>query len=284
MTGLKVKYLRRKSGVGQWCYAERGKETNEYPTFVLIHGFGGSKDDWPNIISQIPTKYHCILVDLPGQGDTTYDELIDDLSVQGYVDSLNEFLQLLDLKSEIYLIGCSFGGAVAGMYSHKYPKNIRLLALLCPAIPTPILTDTCQKVLKGQYELLIPSNGREFTNMIDLMCFKRVWCPQKIMQSFVNINFNKKKILLHKVMHNLVTKDLLNFESELKTKFSELTIKTIVVWGKQDEMLHVSGARFLKEHIANCEIRILDECGHVLQFDQPKKTAQYLIEFLHSNI
>jgi hypothetical protein len=48
-------------------------------------------------------------------------------------------------------------------------------------------------------------------------------------------------------------------------------------------MLDVSGAWFLKEHIANSTVVLIEECGHVMQLDQPKLTCQYLLEFYEKN-
>jgi hypothetical protein len=73
-----------------------------------------------------------------------------------------------------------------------------MLALLCPAIRTPIITELCQQVFDGNYNVLIPKNGSDFIAMIDLLCFKTIRFPHKIMQAFVNINFSKRKNLLEK--------------------------------------------------------------------------------------
>ena len=86
------------------------------------------------------------------------------------------------------------------------------------------------------------------------------------------------------VLHNLVTVDLAKFENELKYKFSELKTRTLILWGKHDAMLHVSGANYLKDCIENSHIEIMEECGHALQLDQPKRTSRYLIEFFNANL
>jgi hypothetical protein len=107
ITGLRTRYVARKYGQGVWCYAEKGSRLPNSPTFLFLHGFGGCKDDWPNIIKSIPSTYHCILVDLPGHGETTFLHGHDQPTIVGYADSVKEFLQVIDLDKEnqIYLIG-----------------------------------------------------------------------------------------------------------------------------------------------------------------------------------
>ena len=92
---------------GVWCYAEKGKKSLNSPTFLFLHGFGGTKDDWPSIIKSISSNNHVVVVDLPGHGETTYLQNHDKPTVDGYTDSLKEFLEEIDLNEEdqIYLIG-----------------------------------------------------------------------------------------------------------------------------------------------------------------------------------
>jgi hypothetical protein len=75
---------------------------------------------------------------------------------------------------------------------------VKLLALLCPAIRTPIITELCQKVLDKNLNILIPQNGDDFITMVNILCFKTIRFPHKIMQAFVNLNYNKRKNLLEK--------------------------------------------------------------------------------------
>lgn len=255
---MNVHYASRKNGNGVWCYAEKGESSDghshrrhhgdkhhqhqhkkkNYPTFVFLHGFGADKDTWPSILIHIPAYFHCIVVDLPGHGDTTFIDGVDEPSVESYVKSLREFLEVTNLDStKIYLIGCSFGGAVAALFAHTYPELVQNLALLCPAIKTPILTETCQQLIQGKYELLIPKNGEEFTTMIKLLTHKSMFFPYKIMQSYVNINFHlERQVLLKKLLDSLVTTELQNFETNLQFKLSAIKVPTLIIWGKNDEV------------------------------------------------
>ena len=104
---MRTRYAARKYGQGVWCYAEKGKRSSKTPTFLFLHGFGGCKDDWPVIIKSISSDYHCIIVDLPGHGETTFIPDADEPTISGYTDAVKEFLEVIDLDKEnqIYLIG-----------------------------------------------------------------------------------------------------------------------------------------------------------------------------------
>jgi pimeloyl-ACP methyl ester carboxylesterase len=70
------------------------------------------------------------------------------------------------------------------------------------------------------------------------------------------------------------------FETDLKFKINSIKIPTLIVWGEDDEMLHVSGARLLADNIENSQLKIIENCNHVLQLDQPKKTAKFIMDFV----
>ena len=105
------------------------------------------------------------------------------------------------------------------------------------------------------------------------------------------------------VLTNLVSIDLEKFETDLKHKISSIKIPTLIVWGEDDEviiykliieliismilnykkMLHVSGAKLLADNIENSQLKIIENCNHVLQLDQPKKTAKFIVDFVKAN-
>jgi pimeloyl-ACP methyl ester carboxylesterase len=45
-------------------------------------------------------------------------------------------------------------------------------------------------------------------------------------------------------------------------------------------MLHVSGAKLLADSIENSQLKIIENCNHVLQLDEPKKTAKFIVDFV----
>jgi len=57
-------------------------------------------------------------------------------------------------------------GAIAGLFAASYPECVQYLGLLSPAVKTPLLTKTCEKLINGKYNLLIPTTGEEFAYMM----------------------------------------------------------------------------------------------------------------------
>lgn len=44
--------------------------------------------------------------------------------------------------------------------------------------------------------------------------------------------------------------------------------------------MHVSGAEVLQAGLSNCRVELLDNCGHSLSLEWPRKTAKIIMDFL----
>lgn len=48
------------------------------------------------------------------------------------------------------------------------------------------------------------------------------------------------------------------------------------------QVLDVSGADMLAKAIANCQVDLLENCGHSVVMERPRKTAKLIVDFLAS--
>jgi abhydrolase domain-containing protein 6 len=55
---------------------------------------------------------------------------------------------------------------------------------------------------------------------------------------------------------------------------------TLLIWGEDDRILHVSGVEKFGSALRNCRTVLLGKCGHVVFFDQPEATRRAYRDFL----
>lgn len=48
------------------------------------------------------------------------------------------------------------------------------------------------------------------------------------------------------------------------------------------QVLDVSGADVLAKSIANCQVELLENCGHSVVMERPRKTAKLIVDFFAS--
>lgn len=100
---------------GRLAYLESARQ--EGATLVLLHGLGASKDQWGPEFCKLAREHHCLLIDLPGHGQSSYFAR-QGLGPQAILAEVEPLLDRLSTRP-IVLIGSSLGGCVAGLYAAK---------------------------------------------------------------------------------------------------------------------------------------------------------------------
>lgn len=104
------------------------------PTFVLVHGLGGSHLNWDLLAPElVESGAYVFAVDLPGFGRTEPDGR--DASVEANVLVLESFVE--EIGTPVILVGNSMGGMLSVLLAAKRPDLVESLVLLDPAAPLP---------------------------------------------------------------------------------------------------------------------------------------------------
>jgi pimeloyl-[acyl-carrier protein] methyl ester esterase len=87
---------------------------------VVLHGAGASHLDVMPIVRILATNYCVTNVDLPGTGESSWDDSIE--SIHDVADRL-----LPSLPEQAIYVGWSFGGLVAQSIAARYPERVKRL-------------------------------------------------------------------------------------------------------------------------------------------------------------
>ncbi|WP_413112018.1 2-succinyl-6-hydroxy-2,4-cyclohexadiene-1-carboxylate synthase [Thaumasiovibrio sp. DFM-14] len=94
-----------------------------HPCLVFLHGFLGSGADWMPVVRRLSQHYYCILVDLPGHGQSVAVRV----SAQaGFEESHHHLQQLLQARGiqQYVLIGYSLGARIAMFHAVQQPQGL----------------------------------------------------------------------------------------------------------------------------------------------------------------
>lgn len=101
-------------------------EAGQGPPLVLLHGIGGSVEDWENQIAAFAQHYRVIAVDLRGFGRTPAGQRAP--SVEQMAQDVDALLRGLQI-GRIALLGYSMGGAVALQFALDRPAMVSRLVI-----------------------------------------------------------------------------------------------------------------------------------------------------------
>jgi len=111
---------------GKIVYLENDVKSDT--TLVFIHGFGGNKDTWVRMIAEWDDRYHVIVLDLPGHGESVSKKTLS-YTITDQAKRLHAFVEAKNLKG-FYLFGHSMGGAIALRYAGSHQENLKALILI----------------------------------------------------------------------------------------------------------------------------------------------------------
>lgn len=98
---------------------EQGNVGN--PTIMFLHGLGVSSWMWQEQIEALQTKYHCLAVDLPGNGESYQAEWI---SFAETAASLAAIIRTRASNGQAHVVGLSLGGYAALTLLADFPELI----------------------------------------------------------------------------------------------------------------------------------------------------------------
>ena len=260
---LAVKALTLSSG-DKMVYAENDNVTGE--PLLLIHGFGGNKDNFTRIANQLE-GYHLIIPDLLGFGESS-KPMTADYRADAQATRLHELLQAKGLTSNIHVGGNSMGGAISVAYAAKYPKDVKSLWLVDSAgfwsagVPKSLESATLEN------NPLLINNKEDFYKMYDFVMYKPPYIPKSVKAVFAQERINNKE-LDAKILEQIVT-DSVEERAKIIAKYN---IPTLVVWGDKDQVIKPETTKLIKEIIPQAQVIIMPEVGHVPMVEAVKDTA-----------
>jgi len=254
----------------RWVYLEGGKGE----TILFVHGFGMEKDGWGLFPKAFNRSYHIILPDLPGFGENSRLESAN-YDVPSQVKRLNRFVETLGLD-RFHLAGSSMGGYIAGFYASEYPEKVKSLVLFNPlGVNSPVPSDMWRRYAETGEIALVYRTKEGFEELLRLLFYRIPPVPGTFKTYFAELGASNYAFY-QKVLRDLDQGGMYQLEPRL----SWVGARTLVVWGANDRILHVTSAEIFRKGLKNAKVVILDQCGHAPFFEKHAETVKAYQDFL----
>jgi pimeloyl-ACP methyl ester carboxylesterase len=237
-----------------YCAGRRGTP------IVLIHGLGGSAENWAALMPLLSKEYLVYVPDLPGFGKTPLAP--EGTNISTHVLYLKRFLDALGYP-RVTLVGNSLGGWIATRFAVEHPERVEKLYLLNSA-------------------------GLRRENMHSPYAVDRV-SAQHTLEYVLGFSWPIPRFVLDAVVRNSQTPAYAGFmrsydpREELDAVLADMRVPTTIIWGKDDRLLPVTCAHDLHSGIANSKLVLLPRIGHMPQIQAPVKVARIILENVTSS-
>lgn len=210
------------------------------PTVVCLHGSGADSIVWSAQLSRLRRKYNIIAPDLPSHGCS---EGSTRQSAEEYAQWLHAFAQALALE-RFFIMGHSFGGAIAQEYARAHPEHIAGLVLIGTGTRFQLSGTYLELFEKG----LDPEDPAV-----------RQHLPEQFCEAFAFLKDNSSPAL---------HADLLaagRFDS--RDWGGSITAPALVMCGANDCVTPQEMPVELAEMLPNAELAIIENAGHVVMLE-----------------
>ena len=242
-------------------YSEGGKGE----VVVLLHGFGSSSDSWNRFAGRLTKHFRVIAPDLPGWGESARI----DTESYGYPQQVERFHQFLGALAlgRVHLVGHSMGGFIASAFAARYPERVITLGLLAPhGIAEPQPSDLALSVAAGD-NWLVASSVPGFERLLEKAFAKRPYIPKSVYRAAAAraINGSAKSARIFA--------ETQNNDPTLEERLDLIQAPSLIIWGDQDRLIHVSCADVFHRGIKNSELLVFPGTGHMPLMEKARECA-----------
>lgn len=239
-------------------------EAGQGPAVILLHGLGSVKEVWLPTFGLLSAKYHVYAIDQLGFGHS--DKPLIEYKISTWVDFLQAFMQSQNI-AKATLIGNSLGGWIATEFAVQHPEMVEKL----------VLVDSAGLASQGSITVnLNPATVAETRALLEAVFYdKKMVTDQFVLQVFTNHMRNNDGYTIQRTMAGVAQQP--QFEDD---KLNSIHAPTLVVSGREDELVSVSRAEKLHKGITGSKFVVFDHCGHVPQIEKPDEFNRAVLDFL----
>lgn len=262
---------RKRHGVGneKIVWLESGNPMG--PPLVLLHGFAAAKEHWLPLLPFL-SQYRILIPDLPGWGESGFNP-DRAFGLEEQAARLDNWLREQGLKG-VHIVGNSMGGAIAGLFTARYPDMVSSLVLMdALGVPGEVHTHFVDEVLRGKNRL-VPRDAAGVLKLTELVFHNRALATSAAF-------FSASELIHRRDVNAFLFQEMLSRRPDYnKATFEDVKAPTLVMWGREDEVLHVSSAYTFERLIPRSELCIFDGVGHLPMIESPMQCAQAIRDFI----
>jgi pimeloyl-ACP methyl ester carboxylesterase len=240
-------------------------------SLIFIHGWGCDLNTWKYQFDYFKDKYHLVLIDLPGYGQS--DKVEQNYTIDLFAQSVSEVIRDLDIKNPV-LVAHSMGLPIA-IESLKQLNNGNAILVNIDGVYFDFPTDNIENIQykEGLTEFANMFNGENYKQNVEQFCngFITESTPEDVKSYILSTMIETPQKVGYQSMKSLVDPKYWDKKT--------LTNQSISIYAKTDE-LAPDNENLLRKQFPNLTYIEMDSVNHFLMMEKPKKVNEILKEFI----
>jgi 3-oxoadipate enol-lactonase len=241
----------------------------EAPVVLLLHGLGSSGDDWALQATALAERYRVVTVDLPGHHRSPRPH--GWMSIGGMAAEVTRLLGALSLD-RVHVVGLSLGGCVALALAIRRPAQVQSLVLvntfaqLRPGGPRAALRGA------GRLLLALAAPMPVLARYVAREAFPGADQAPLRQAAAARLAQNSRRSYLGCLAAVLAF--------DVRRQLGDIGCPTLVVAGDRDRTVPHAAKVLLARSISGARLAVVEDSGHVTQYDQPVVFNALLLEHM----
>jgi 4,5:9,10-diseco-3-hydroxy-5,9,17-trioxoandrosta-1(10),2-diene-4-oate hydrolase len=261
-------------------------EQGSGPAVLMLHGGGPGATGASNYarnVGPLAERFRVIVPDLPGYGRSTKGLRRDD-PFGDLAEAMNGLLPALGLE-QAHVVGNSLGGACALRLALEHPGRVTSLILMGPggigtsrALPTRGLS-----MLLGYYAGQGPTREKLARFIRDYLVHDGRTVPDELIEARFQGSIDPQIVAAPPLQRPRGLRALLKMDLTRDRRLARCATPTLVIWGKNDLVNRPSGGPRLQATMPRCDLYVVSDAGHWVQWERPEEFNALATAFLSRN-
>lgn len=247
------------------------------PGLVLVHGFGGAKEDFDDHVEALARRTRVVTFDHRGHGESDWPTDVGAYSLDRLADDVRRVADACDLGT-FRLLGHSMGGMAARRLALTTPDRVRGLVLMdtssgpVDGIDPAMLDAAAEVALRDGMDVL--KDLLDTAAPLETPAYQRLMDERPGYSEFQDAKWNA----LSPVMWAALGRDIAYQPSQLEL-LEGIACPVLVVVGDQDAPF-LADSRRMAAKIPGADLVVIPGAGHSPQFENPDAWFEALSRFL----
>lgn len=235
------------------------------PVVVLVHGLGGSAEDWRNLAPYLAhAGFRVYMPDLLGYGrsekpaDFSYSVRDEAAVVIGFMDALG--LKQVDLG------GWSMGGWIVELVAVEHPERVARLMLF----------DAAGLNVKPEWDtgLFTPTTADQLDQLDALLMPQPPHVPSYVARDILRLSQKNGWVVKRSLATMMTAQDVTD------NLLPRLKMPVLILWGAVDRIVPLNQAETMHRLIPQSELDVFAGCGHLAPLQCTSEMGPKVVKFV----
>lgn len=258
-------------------------EAGEGPVLLLIHGMGGTFENWQEVVEPLSRHHKVIAPDLPGHGASGPGG--GDYSIGAFAAGLRDLLFALEHKRAT-VVGHSLGGGIAMQFAYQFPEMVERLVLVSSGGLGPEVSPILRAATLPGADLFINATATIGQKVVPplarglaMVGLRPSADLHEVVRGFGSLSDPVRRTAFLCTVRAVIGTGGQRVDASDRLYLAK-AMPVLIVWGADDSIIPVRHGEDAHDHIPGSRLEIFGGVGHMPQIETPLRFVTTLEKFL----